>query len=60
VRHDRVVDHGDLITAGGVTAGVDLALWIVEREFGERVADEVAQEMEWERVAAVQAASSAT
>jgi transcriptional regulator GlxA family with amidase domain len=55
VRHDRVVDHGDLITAGGVTAGIDLALWILEREFGERVADEVAQEMEYERVAAVRA-----
>jgi transcriptional regulator GlxA family with amidase domain len=56
VRHDRVVDHGDLITAGGVTSGIDLALWILEREFGERVADAVAREMEYERVAAVRAA----
>jgi transcriptional regulator GlxA family with amidase domain len=56
VRDDRVVDHGDLITAAGVTSGIDLALWILEREFGARVADEVAREMEYERVAAVRAA----
>ena len=30
---DRVVDDGDLITSGGVTCGIDLALWLVEREF---------------------------
>ncbi len=58
VRHDRVVDHGDLVTAGGVTSGIDLALWVLEREFGERVADAVAQEMEYERVAAVRAAEA--
>jgi transcriptional regulator GlxA family with amidase domain len=26
-----VVDDGAVITAGGVTSGVDLALWLVER-----------------------------
>ena len=30
----RVVDDGDLITAGGVTSGIDLALHLVERECG--------------------------
>src|SRR5688572_975686 len=30
----RVVDDGDLVTAGGVTSGIDLALWLVERHFG--------------------------
>jgi transcriptional regulator GlxA family with amidase domain len=35
VRADaRVVDDGDVITAGGVTAGIDLALHIVAREHG--------------------------
>jgi transcriptional regulator GlxA family with amidase domain len=29
---DRVVDDGDLVTCGGVTSGIDLALWLVERE----------------------------
>ena len=38
----RVVDDGDVVTAGGVTAGLDLALHLVEREFGEGVADSVA------------------
>ena len=28
----RVVDEGDLIMAGGVTSGIDLELWLVERE----------------------------
>ncbi|MFM7674930.1 MAG: DJ-1/PfpI family protein [Synechococcus sp.] len=27
----RVVDDGDVITAGGVTSGLDLALWVLER-----------------------------
>jgi transcriptional regulator GlxA family with amidase domain len=45
----RVVDDGDLLTAGGVTSGLDLALWIVEREMGPERAAEVAREMEHER-----------
>jgi transcriptional regulator GlxA family with amidase domain len=34
VRDARVVDNGDVLTSGGVTAGLDLALWLVEREKG--------------------------
>lgn len=45
----RVVDDGDLVTAGGVTSGIDLALWLVERWWGAEVADEIAAEMEYER-----------
>jgi transcriptional regulator GlxA family with amidase domain len=45
----RVVDDGDLITAGGVTSGIDLALHVVEREWGERLADGIASEMEFAR-----------
>lgn len=45
----RVVDDGDILTAGGVTSGLDLALWIVEREIGEEVADRVATTLEYER-----------
>jgi transcriptional regulator GlxA family with amidase domain len=44
----RVVDDGDLVTAGGVTSGIDLALHLVEREFGADVAERVATEMEYE------------
>jgi len=45
----RVVDDGDLLSAGGVTSGIDLALYLVEREFGEDVADRVATVIEYER-----------
>jgi transcriptional regulator GlxA family with amidase domain len=45
----RVVDDGDLVTAGGVTSGLDMALWLVERWFGAELADGVAREMEHER-----------
>lgn len=44
----RVVDDGDVVTAGGVTSGIDLALHLVEREFGKGVAEKVASEMEYE------------
>ena len=45
----RVVDDGDLLTAAGVTAGLDLALWIVQRECGPAVADAVTTEIEHRR-----------
>jgi transcriptional regulator GlxA family with amidase domain len=44
----RVVDDGDLLTAGGITAGIDLALHILEREFGAELADQVEGVMEYE------------
>ncbi|MWG35326.1 DJ-1/PfpI family protein [Halomarina oriensis] len=49
VREERVVDDGDLVTAGGVTSGIDLALHLVERFAGGDVAERVTTEMEWER-----------
>jgi transcriptional regulator GlxA family with amidase domain len=45
----RVVDDGDLVTAGGVTSGIDMALWLVERHFGAELADRVAAEIEHPR-----------
>ncbi len=45
----RVVNDGDLLTAGGVTAGIDLALYLVEREWGRDIAERVATEMEYDR-----------
>ncbi|WP_135366282.1 DJ-1/PfpI family protein [Halosimplex halophilum] len=45
----RVVDDGDVVTAGGITAGIDAALWLVEREWGVGVAAAVAETMEYER-----------
>ncbi|MGH8922096.1 MAG: hypothetical protein ACRD0H_27775 [Actinomycetes bacterium] len=28
----RVVDDGDLVTAGGITSGLELAMWLIRRE----------------------------
>ena len=46
----RFVDDGDIVSAGGVTAGIDLALHLVERFGGATIAHEVATEIEHERV----------
>jgi putative intracellular protease/amidase len=53
VRHARVVDDGRLVTAGGVTAGIDLALWLVERELGPAAAAAQAARLEHPRVGTV-------
>jgi transcriptional regulator GlxA family with amidase domain len=45
----RVVDDGDLVTAGGVTSGLDLALHLLERTYGPRVALAVEELFEFER-----------
>lgn len=44
----RVVDDGDIVTAGGVTSGLDLAVHLVEREFGGEIADAVSTVMEYD------------
>jgi len=49
VRDERFVDDGDVLTAGGVTSGIDLALHVVERECSPEVAERVAEEIEYER-----------
>jgi transcriptional regulator GlxA family with amidase domain len=41
--HARVVDDGDLISASGVTSGLDLGLYLLEREYGSHVAHAVEQ-----------------
>ncbi|MFE3824015.1 DJ-1/PfpI family protein [Streptomyces sp. NPDC059092] len=45
----RVVDDGDLVSGGGVTSGLDLALYLLEREVGSGVAHVVEQLFEYER-----------
>lgn len=42
----RVIDDGDVLTAGGVTSGLDLALHIVARELGEQAARAGAERIE--------------
>lgn len=43
VKQNRVVDDGNVVTAGAVTAGIDVALWLVRREVGDDVAEKVAR-----------------
>lgn len=45
----RVVDDGDIVSAGGVTSGLDLALWLIERYFSPEAVYEVEKELEYER-----------
>ncbi|WP_066946423.1 DJ-1/PfpI family protein [Microtetraspora fusca] len=45
----RVVDDGDLVTAAGVTSGLDLGLYLLERELGPRIAHAVETLFAYER-----------
>jgi putative intracellular protease/amidase len=45
----RVVDDGDLVTGSSVTSGLDLGLYLLERELGPRVAHAVGQAIAHER-----------
>ena len=45
----RVVDDGDIVTCGGVTSSIDLALWLVERIWGEKLSGRIAAGMEYTR-----------
>lgn len=46
---ERVVDDGDLVTSGGVTSGIDLGLWLIERFAGIALADRIAANIEYRR-----------
>ncbi|MBE1462042.1 DJ-1/PfpI family protein [Kibdelosporangium phytohabitans] len=45
----RVVDDGDLVTSAGVTSGLDLGVWLVERLRGPEMALLVEEVLEYER-----------
>ncbi|HEY9291758.1 MAG TPA: thiamine biosynthesis protein ThiJ, partial [Microlunatus sp.] len=47
--NERVVDDHDRISAGALFSGVDLGLWIVERELGTEAADRVSSGTEYQR-----------
>jgi transcriptional regulator GlxA family with amidase domain len=47
VATERIVDEGDVITAGGVTAAIDLGLYLVERLAGRDTRARVAQQMDY-------------
>lgn len=43
------MDDGDLVTGAGVTSGLDLALYLLERELGPRIAHAVEELFAYER-----------
>ncbi|OJJ19570.1 AraC family transcriptional regulator [marine bacterium AO1-C] len=48
-RDIRFIDEGHLLTSGGISAGIDMSLHIVERFFGKETADTTAKKMEYDR-----------
>jgi transcriptional regulator GlxA family with amidase domain len=45
----RVVDDGTLITGGGITSGLDVSLWLLERFLGAKLAQRAETVLEYER-----------
>ena len=52
VSSDRIVDEGRIITAGGVTAAIDLGLFLCEKIAGPGVREEIAKQMDYRQYTA--------
>jgi transcriptional regulator GlxA family with amidase domain len=48
VASELVIDHGDIISAGGLLAWVDLGLHLARRFWGRSTADEIARVLVWD------------
>jgi cyclohexyl-isocyanide hydratase len=48
VVNQRIVDEGDVITARGVTASIDLGLYLCQRFAGREVSESIRQQMDYE------------
>lgn len=48
VRTDRLVEAGQVITAGGVSAGIDLGLYLVEKLAGRQARETIQRQMEYQ------------
>jgi transcriptional regulator GlxA family with amidase domain len=46
--NDRVVDRGSILTAAGISAGIDMALYLIARLHGLDMALETAKGMEYD------------
>ncbi len=49
----RIVDEGQVVTAGGVASALDLGLYLVERFWGAAAREEIAGQMEYRAYSAV-------
>lgn len=47
IRCARWVDAGKIITSSGISAGIDMSLYVIARLFGENIRDEVAKKAEY-------------
>jgi len=47
VKKDRIVDEGDVITAGGVTSSIDLGLYLCEKLAGKEVKEKIRLQMDY-------------
>ncbi len=48
LRNTRFVDEGTILTSGGISAGIDLSLYLVKRLLGESAAKKTARRMEYD------------
>ena len=44
----KVVDEGDIVTAGGITSGIELGIWLTERFAGPEIAQRLKQHLEYQ------------
>jgi cyclohexyl-isocyanide hydratase len=49
----RIVDEGDVITARGVSASIDLGLYLCEKFAGREIKERIRQQMDYEHVTAL-------
>jgi len=48
VEDKRYVENGKIITAGGISAGIDMSLYVVEQLLGKEILALTLEEMEWQ------------
>lgn len=46
--NERYVDNGKIITSAGISAGIDMSLYVVQKLLGKDVADETARYMQYD------------
>jgi transcriptional regulator GlxA family with amidase domain len=47
VKGERIVDEGDIITAGGISASIDLGLYLCEKFLGRTARNKIQRQMEY-------------
>ncbi|PLX89354.1 MAG: AraC family transcriptional regulator [Desulfuromonas sp.] len=50
IKDERFVDNGQIITSGGISAGIDMSLHVIELLYGKASANQTAEYMEYRRI----------